>query len=43
MPMVKQCVINQSWNYWLLSNALNFSFSLNIAMKVETCVIQAEN
>lgn len=42
MLVVKQCVLNQSWNYWLLLDALNFSFSLSIAMKVEACVIQAK-
>ncbi len=43
MPVVKQCVLNQSWDYWLLLDALHFAFSLNITMKVEACVIQAKN
>jgi hypothetical protein len=43
MRMVKQCVLNQSQDYWLLSDALNFVSSLSIAMKVKRHVIQGEN
>jgi hypothetical protein len=43
MLVVKQCVFNQSNDYWLLSNALIFVFSLNIAMKTKVHLIQVDN
>jgi hypothetical protein len=40
---VKFCVLNQSASYWLLSNALYFTFTLCITMKVYVARVQALN
>ncbi len=43
MPIVKQCVLNQSQGYWLLLDALGSAFSLCIVIKVDVCKTQALN
>ncbi len=43
MPIVKQCVLNQSQSYWLLLDALGSAFSLCIVIKVDVCETQALN
>ncbi len=43
MPIVKQCVLNQSEGYWLLSDALVSTFSLCTMIKANVCKIQALN
>jgi hypothetical protein len=32
-PFVKQCILNQTRGYWLLSNALNVALSINVCMQ----------
>jgi hypothetical protein len=32
-PFVKQCILNQTRGYWLLSNALNATLSINVCMQ----------
>jgi hypothetical protein len=35
LPIVKQCILNQIQSYWLVSDALNDVFSINICMQYE--------
>jgi len=32
-PIVKQCILNQTQGYWLLSNALNVALLLTVCMQ----------
>jgi hypothetical protein len=33
--VVKQCILNQTHGYWLISNALHVAFSINVSMQME--------
>jgi hypothetical protein len=33
LHVVKQCILNQTQGYWLLSNALNATLSINVCMQ----------
>jgi len=35
LPIVKQCIVNQIQSYWLVSDALNDVFSINVCMQNE--------
>jgi len=41
--VVKQCALNQSQRFWLLSNAFASTFTLCILMKYEMARIQSLN
>jgi hypothetical protein len=44
LSIVKLCVLNQNQNYlWLLSNALSFTLTLYIVMKVDVAKVQDLN
>ncbi len=43
LPIVQQCVLNQSQGYWLVVDALVYIFSLCNMMKCETSSIEALN
>jgi hypothetical protein len=43
LPVVKQCVLNQTQGYWLLVDALIFVFNLWSAMKVGVASIESLN
>ncbi len=43
MLAVKQCVLNQTQGYWLLSITLGSTFSLCTVIKVDVCRTQALN
>jgi hypothetical protein len=44
LAIVKLCVLNQSQSYiWLLSNALSFTLTLYIVMKVDVAKVQDLN
>ncbi len=35
LPIVKQCIFNQTRGYWLFSNALNATLSINVSLQNE--------
>lgn len=43
LPIVRQCILNQTREYWLFSNALNFVFNLFNAMKTIVANIESLN
>jgi hypothetical protein len=43
LPIVRQCTLNQTRKYWLLSNVLIFVFNLFNAMKTNLANIESLN
>jgi len=43
MLAIKQCILNQTQGYWLLSIAFGSTFSLCTVIKVDVCKTQALN
>jgi hypothetical protein len=42
-PIVKRCVVNQTWEFWLLLNVFIYVFTLCIAMNIGVAIIEALN